>query len=234
LRAIAAGARIGRSAQIEGGLIMERLVGGLAHALCMLLACSAYAQATPELVNVEMPRRREIVSQMPEPARPGTPAVKSSRKPMRATVTRAPIAAGRSNQRVREAPIRAGGSERRTAIVRTKEQPVIAAELDGDAIFFAFGSALLTESAIEALKARAAHLHEQPELKITLEGHTQRSGSAQKNELLSEQRVQAAKAYLVRLGIKEDRIRTTAIGEAQPPYPDDSERNRCVVMIEGP
>lgn len=51
---------------------------------------------------------------------------------------------------------------------------------------------------------------------ITAVGHTDRFGSERYNQLLSEQRAEAVKTYMVSQGIAPDRIHTEGKGEMQP------------------
>jgi OOP family OmpA-OmpF porin len=47
-------------------------------------------------------------------------------------------------------------------------------------------------------------------------GYADRMGSAQSNQILSEERVAAVKAYLVASGVATERVRTSAWGETRP------------------
>jgi OOP family OmpA-OmpF porin len=51
---------------------------------------------------------------------------------------------------------------------------------------------------------------------ITATGHADRMGSDASNQVLSQQRVDAVKAYLVGKGIASNRVQTSAKGETQP------------------
>jgi len=51
---------------------------------------------------------------------------------------------------------------------------------------------------------------------ITATGHADRMGSDASNQVLSQQRVDAVKAYLVGKGIESNRVQTSAKGETQP------------------
>jgi outer membrane protein OmpA-like peptidoglycan-associated protein len=59
-------------------------------------------------------------------------------------------------------------------------------------------------------------LNKNPNVKITLEGHTDNSGTDKINDPLSVKRAESAKAYLVSKGIDESRIATTGYGSKQP------------------
>ena len=57
---------------------------------------------------------------------------------------------------------------------------------------------------------------ENPSMQIQLEGHTDYRGSKRLNMELSEQRVEAVKAYLIGKNIGSRRIKTKAFGGKQP------------------
>ena len=59
-------------------------------------------------------------------------------------------------------------------------------------------------------------MHENPNMIIQLEGHTDYLGDARANMRLSQQRVEAVKNYLSDKGISKTRIRTKAYGGNQP------------------
>ena len=56
----------------------------------------------------------------------------------------------------------------------------------------------------------------EPAFIVTLEGHADERGTVEYNLALGEQRAQAAKAYLVALGMDASRIDTVSFGEQQP------------------
>lgn len=68
-------------------------------------------------------------------------------------------------------------------------------------------------------------MNEYPTLEIELQGHTDNQGNAYLNLILSEQRVEAVKEYLVGRGINENRISTFGFGENTPRLPNNSEKN---------
>ena len=59
--------------------------------------------------------------------------------------------------------------------------------------------------------------------KITLEGHCDSRGTTEYNLALGERRAQAAKAYLVSLGISADRILTISKGKESPFCTEEAE-----------
>jgi len=68
----------------------------------------------------------------------------------------------------------------------------------------------------DILKENAALLMQYPEVKIQAEGHCDERGTAEYNLALGERRANAAKKYLISLGITADRISTISYGEEKP------------------
>jgi OmpA-OmpF porin, OOP family len=69
-------------------------------------------------------------------------------------------------------------------------------------------------------------LSEHQQMVIQLEGHTDNSGSTSANLKLSEGRVNAVKDYLVKKGIKKNRIEVKAFGGAKPVANNSTEEGR--------
>ncbi len=87
--------------------------------------------------------------------------------------------------------------------------------LDADALFD-FDKAVLRPAGRASLDDFVAKLKEiEPEV-IIATGHSDRIGSTVYNQRLSEQRVEAVKAYLVSRGIESKRTHTEGKGETQP------------------
>ena len=87
--------------------------------------------------------------------------------------------------------------------------------IDADALFD-FDKAVLRPEGRATLDGFIAKIKDiKPEM-VNAVGHTDRLGSERYNQRLSEQRVEAVKAYLVSKGIAPDRMHTEAKGESQP------------------
>ncbi len=67
-----------------------------------------------------------------------------------------------------------------------------------------------------ALAAQAAWLAKYPQKRITIEGHCDERGTREYNLALGERRANAAKNYLVSLGVDPARITTVTQGKEQP------------------
>ena len=104
--------------------------------------------------------------------------------------------------------------------------------------FFAFDSATLDASAAEAVAAAARAAAAGAQVRILVNGHADRAGSAPYNMTLSRQRATAVARALTAHGVTPDRITIGAYGEARPRVatPDGvrDPRNRRVEVTVGP
>lgn len=95
-------------------------------------------------------------------------------------------------------------------------------------VLFKQATATLLPTSHEALNKLAATLQAQPTVRLRIAGHTDRLGESDKNQVLSEQRAEAVKAYLVKAGVAADRLETTGYGDTRLLYPSPDQRNRRV------
>lgn len=89
----------------------------------------------------------------------------------------------------------------------------VAVEPAAERIFFDFDSCRLTSASKQALEDNARWLQDQEEVRIIIEGHADERGSDTYNLSLGEKRAQAAREYLVTLGVDADRINIISYGE---------------------
>jgi outer membrane protein OmpA-like peptidoglycan-associated protein len=82
---------------------------------------------------------------------------------------------------------------------------VFAAETE-ETVTFAFNSARLDATARRALDGQAAWLKAHPEVRMTIEGHTDAVGAEAYNDRLGLRRAQAVVDYLVRRGVSRSRL----------------------------
>ncbi len=98
--------------------------------------------------------------------------------------------------------------------------PVVAApqkmEYDGGKILFQSSSSRLTAGSYPSLNALADTLRIHPTWHLTIGGHADSTGNAAKNLILSQQRADAVKAYLVKKGISAGRITAVGYGQEKP------------------
>ena len=83
-------------------------------------------------------------------------------------------------------------------------------------IFFATGSSELLAKSYQSLKEVAQILKDNPSYRIDVDGYTDITGNAEKNQVLSEKRAASVKQYLVTNGIDESRIVSTGHGINDP------------------
>jgi peptidoglycan-associated lipoprotein len=67
-----------------------------------------------------------------------------------------------------------------------------------------------------ALQTQAAYLNQYPQISITVEGHCDERGTREYNLALGERRANAAKNYLVSLGVAANRISVISYGKERP------------------
>jgi peptidoglycan-associated lipoprotein len=80
-------------------------------------------------------------------------------------------------------------------------------------VFFAFDSIELSDNAREILKTNADWLRENQRAKVEIEGHTDSRGTIEYNLALGAKRANAARDYLVSLGVSSDRLTTISYGK---------------------
>jgi peptidoglycan-associated lipoprotein len=82
--------------------------------------------------------------------------------------------------------------------------------------YFDFNKADIRPDAREALAKTAEFLRSYPQVRVTIEGHCDERGSTEYNIGLGERRAQAAKNYLISLGIGANRMDTVSWGKERP------------------
>jgi peptidoglycan-associated lipoprotein len=85
-----------------------------------------------------------------------------------------------------------------------------------DMIFFDFDRSDLREDSRQTLQAKAEALRQFPDIRVRIEGHADERGTVEYNLALGERRADAARAYLIDLGIDPDRMTTISYGEERP------------------
>ena len=86
----------------------------------------------------------------------------------------------------------------------------------GDRVFFELDKSDLSQEARQTLDRQAAWLKRFPAVRVTLEGHCDERGTREYNMALGARRANAARAYLVALGIQTARIQTVSYGAERP------------------
>lgn len=93
-----------------------------------------------------------------------------------------------------------------------------------DQIFYDYNSSSIKSGAALELDALASAMLSKPEMKIRLESHTDSRGAGPYNLQLSISRAEAARSYLVNLGVTSDRIKIRGWGETKL-------RNKCTDKV---
>ena len=95
-------------------------------------------------------------------------------------------------------------------------------------------SSQLSKSSFEVLDTVAAILKRNPEIKVSIEGHTSSEGNYASNMKLSESRANKVKEYLLKKGIEVSRLTTTGYGSSRllnaDKTPADKAKNRRVEL----
>jgi len=83
-------------------------------------------------------------------------------------------------------------------------------------VLFDSDKSALRPAGLDTLDEFVARIHGLDSQRIVAIGYADRMGSHDSNQTLSEQRVDAVKAYLVSKGIAAQRVQTSAMGETKP------------------
>jgi outer membrane protein OmpA-like peptidoglycan-associated protein len=90
-------------------------------------------------------------------------------------------------------------------------------DFNAAAVQFLTGSATLTTGAKAELNKAVKILNETyPNIKVSIEGHTDNVGDPGKNQILSQKRAESVKAYLVSKKVAGDRLSTAGYGQDNP------------------
>jgi OOP family OmpA-OmpF porin len=93
---------------------------------------------------------------------------------------------------------------------------------------FAFDQAEITGASQVTLDVVAETLNECPNVRVTVEGHTDAVGTDQYNEALSKRRADSVKGYLAGGGVAGSRIETRGYGESRPIASNDTDEGRSM------
>ncbi|MEO5335651.1 MAG: peptidoglycan-associated lipoprotein Pal [Magnetospirillum sp. WYHS-4] len=86
----------------------------------------------------------------------------------------------------------------------------------GDRVFFDYDKFSLKADARATLEKQAAWLKKFPAVTLSVEGHCDERGTREYNLALGERRANAARDYLVSLGVSKDRVKTISYGKERP------------------
>jgi OmpA-OmpF porin, OOP family len=104
-------------------------------------------------------------------------------------------------------------------------------------IYFDTGSDRIRPESTPTLKEIGAMLKDHPELKLTIEGHTDNVGSAASNQALSEKRAAAVRQFLIdSYQVDAARLEAKGLGQSKPAgsndTPEGRQNNRRVELVK--
>lgn len=83
-------------------------------------------------------------------------------------------------------------------------------------VYFDFDDFSIRPDQGDRLEQNAKYLHDNPGVKVVVEGNCDDRGTSEYNLALGERRAQSAKNYLIQMGVEEARLRTRSFGEERP------------------
>jgi OOP family OmpA-OmpF porin len=92
---------------------------------------------------------------------------------------------------------------------------------------FDFDKSTIRADAAAILDEAARILREQPDVRVSVDGHTDAMGTDAYNDRLSERRAQAVVDRLVRLGVEPSRLEPQGYGESRPVATNETEEGRA-------
>lgn len=111
-------------------------------------------------------------------------------------------------------------------VVEKKFEPLL------KAMYFDKTKSNVEENAI-VLKETAEWAKTNPDVVISIKGYADKgTGRAKTNLVFSKKRAENVASELVKAGVPKSQIKTEWFGDTVQPYPNDNDRNRCVI-IEG-
>lgn len=105
-----------------------------------------------------------------------------------------------------------------------------------DNVHFDTGKATIRPESLPELDRVAEYMTHKPNLEIEISGHTDNVGDPKSNQSLSQRRADACRAYLIKKGIDQSRVRAVGYGDTRPIAPNDTvdgrQRNRRIEAQE--
>jgi len=136
-------------------------------------------------------------------------AVTETDKDKRGTITEESLSPGSSGEKGRGSGTQTAGQE-------------IDSQLQD--IYFEFDSYAVRPEDVPVLKGIAAWLAARPKAKLSIEGHCDERGTTDYNLALGQKRAEAAKDYLLKLGVGAKRLKAISYGKEAPLDPSHSEQ----------
>jgi peptidoglycan-associated lipoprotein len=152
--------------------------------------------------------KKKVAAQAPPPPAPPAARAAQSQPVQQQARTTTPTPAPSSSAQTSRMP---------NAQTRARIDTLLARIEDA---YFDYDKHTLRPDAIKALEADSTELRDilkdYPDYKLTVEGHCDERGSAEYNMALGQERADAAKAYLVQVGIPAAQLATLSYGKEKP------------------
>ncbi|MDR0560809.1 MAG: OmpA family protein [Prevotellaceae bacterium] len=110
--------------------------------------------------------------------------------------------------------------------LKKTEREVLEKALHG--IQFETGKAVLKKSSFPILNEIVSIMYQNPTYNLIVNGHTDNVGKPASNFVLSENRANAVKKYLIDAGVEESRITAYGSGDTQPAVPNTTKANKAL------
>ena len=125
-----------------------------------------------------------------------------------------------------KAPVEAAKPE--PAPVAEKPAPVEKPDFNFSNLQFEFNSAVLKTASFQILDRAAIEIKKDPEVKITLNGHSSAEGTPEHNMSLSVDRANSVKSYLVNTGIAAEKFTIKGFGSTVPLTSNSTEEGKAL------
>ena len=127
------------------------------------------------------------------------------------------------------------GSNTGAGVSSSSLEDMLRREGVSDRVFFPTDGASLTPEARNIVDGWARLLRQNPQISATIEGHADERGTREYNLALGERRAQAARGYLLSLGIPAQRVSVVSYGKERPAVVGSNEsawaQNRRAVLV---
>lgn len=110
--------------------------------------------------------------------------------------------------------------------IESARQPSMPTTVTLSEVLFETGGSQLKAGASTRLNQIAEQLRANPDLSVTVLGHTDSTGSADTNRMLSQERAEAVRQFLASAGIDPRRITAQGMGESLPVASNDTAAGR--------
>ena len=174
----------------------------------------------------EKPAKVEPVKPVPAPAPVPVPEVKKEVPP---PPPPAPVVEPESRRARARALVASRGDEEEKPIVlpevKASVKKIFERALQG--IQFEANKAVIKSESFPILNEIVQAMNENPSYNLIISGHTDTSGKPETNWVLSKDRANAVKFYLIGKGISESRLTAEGFGDTKPLVPNDTAENRA-------